>query len=295
MAEINEHRLLTPQGIGFHARGAGSLSVSDKIKTFVFGRSGGRRSAYSAGITWISDSEFECDGLRYRLATSNILAQKSDNRVFFLCKDRSFVEWYASRPHPRPRRILEFGVLQGGSTLFLASLFDVDKLVAIEKDSPLAVLDEVLRRRRLRDRVVVHYNTQQEDRDRVHAIIREDFGDEPPDLIVDDASHFYAETRASFETAFPWLAPSGSYIIEDWGWAHWDGSFQSDAYFLAQSEPLSRLVFELTMCCASHPYLIESVTTFPSMAIVKKAAQAPLGSPIDLRELVLKQGRDIRL
>ena len=40
------------------------------------------------------------------------------------------------------------------------------------------------------------------------------------DLVVDDASHTYEETRASFEFLFPLLSPGGVYVIEDWSWAH---------------------------------------------------------------------------
>jgi len=38
------------------------------------------------------------------------------------------------------------------------------------------------------------------------------FAGEPIDLIVEDASHFYAETRAAFRALFPRLRPGGVYI-----------------------------------------------------------------------------------
>jgi hypothetical protein len=38
-------------------------------------------------------------------------------------------------------------------------------------------------------------------------------------LVVDDASHTYEDTKASFETLFPLLQPGGIYAIEDWSWA----------------------------------------------------------------------------
>ena len=40
---------------------------------------------------------------------------------------------------------------------------------------------------------------------------------------VDDASHFYFESRATLNLALPYMRPDGLYVIEDWGWAHWPG------------------------------------------------------------------------
>ena len=39
---------------------------------------------------------------------------------------------------------------------------------------------------------------------------------EPLDLVIDDASHLYGPTMASFEVLFPRLRPGGLYVIEDW-------------------------------------------------------------------------------
>ena len=38
--------------------------------------------------------------------------------------------------------------------------------------------------------------------------------------MIDDASHLYEPSLASFETLFPLLRPGGTYIIEDWKWEH---------------------------------------------------------------------------
>ena len=40
------------------------------------------------------------------------------------------------------------------------------------------------------------------------------------DLIVDDASHLYRPTLASFEVLYPRLRPGGTYVIEDWAGDH---------------------------------------------------------------------------
>jgi hypothetical protein len=48
----------------------------------------------------------------------------------------------------------------------------------------------------------------------------EQFDGGPLDLVVDDCSHLYEPTRASFNELFPRLRPGGAYVIEDWVWAH---------------------------------------------------------------------------
>ena len=42
----------------------------------------------------------------------------------------------------------------------------------------------------------------------------------PVDLVIDDASHRYPETVASFEVLFPRLRTGGLYVIEDWTAEH---------------------------------------------------------------------------
>ena len=48
----------------------------------------------------------------------------------------------------------------------------------------------------------------------------DEFGGEPLDLVIDDASHVLGPTRSSFESLFPHLRPGGTYLIEDWNSAH---------------------------------------------------------------------------
>ncbi len=65
-----------------------------------------------------------------------------------------------------------------------------------------------------------HYGVDQADRTRLQQILDDDIGDRPLDLVVDDASHRYVETRASFELLFPRLRPGGRFVLEDWNGRH---------------------------------------------------------------------------
>ena len=71
-------------------------------------------------------------------------------------------------------------------------------------------------------------------------------------MVFDDASQWYAETKASFNAIFPFLRSGGYYIIEDWGWAHWPGDrWQKDGGIWSDRPALSNLIIELVMLCAT--------------------------------------------
>jgi predicted O-methyltransferase YrrM len=120
-----------------------------------------------------------------------------------------------------PRRIVELGIHRGGSTAFLNELAEPERIVALELNTtPAEPLSSYIAERGLGDVVRPHYGVDQADRERLRAIMRDEFGESPLDLVVDDASHLYAQTRASFETLFPLLRPGGVYVIEDWAAGH---------------------------------------------------------------------------
>lgn len=119
-------------------------------------------------------------------------------------------------PYPAPRMV-ELGIAQGGSVGLLALLARPTRFVALELDpNPIGPLLDMLRDQGLADSVTAHFGVDQADAARLRAILDDAFGGEALDLVVDDASHQYAETVASFEVLFPRLRPGGTYVIEDW-------------------------------------------------------------------------------
>ena len=70
------------------------------------------------------------------------------------------------------------------------------------------------------DALRAHYGVDQSDKARLSAILDDAFGDAPIDLVIDDASHVYGPTVASFEAIFPRLRPGALYIVEDWDASH---------------------------------------------------------------------------
>jgi predicted O-methyltransferase YrrM len=114
-------------------------------------------------------------------------------------------------------RMVELGISQGGSVALLALLARPEKFVAIELASePVAPLLDALRERGMADAVKPYFGVDQADRARLTQIVEDEFGDAPLDLVIDDASHRYDETVASFEVLFPRLRPGGVFVIEDW-------------------------------------------------------------------------------
>lgn len=114
-------------------------------------------------------------------------------------------------------RMVELGISQGGSVALLALLARPEKFVAIDLDpTPVQPLLDVLEEKGLADSVRPYFGVDQSDRRRLVEIVTAEFGNPPLDVVVDDASHLYDPTVASFEVLFPRLAPGGIYVIEDW-------------------------------------------------------------------------------
>jgi predicted O-methyltransferase YrrM len=117
----------------------------------------------------------------------------------------------------KPARLVEFGIASGGSTALLALTAPECRIVAIEYDTePVVPLADLIAARGLD--VHPHYGVDQGDRARVVSAVDDAFGGAPIDIVIDDASHRYVESLASFEVLFPRLRPGGVYVIEDWNW-----------------------------------------------------------------------------
>ncbi len=140
-----------------------------------------------------------------------------------LVKNEDMVAAYRDllAPFDRPN-VIEIGIAQGGSVALLALLAEPARLVALElADTPVDALAATLHEHGLAERVSTHYGVDQSDRRRVREIVDGEFGPAAAlDVVIDDASHEYLPTLASFELLFPRLRPGGIYVIEDWRYHH---------------------------------------------------------------------------
>jgi predicted O-methyltransferase YrrM len=117
----------------------------------------------------------------------------------------------------RHAAIVELGIAAGGSTALISLLAQPRKLVACELDDvPVPGLTQFIANHGDADVVRPFYGVDQSDRLRLAEIVDAEFGSEPLDLVIDDASHLYAETLASFEVLYPRLRDGGVFVVEDW-------------------------------------------------------------------------------
>jgi SAM-dependent methyltransferase len=236
-------------------------------------------------LEWLSDAECRVGSVTIQCMIGDYSLLSTADR-FVLLKDRSSLEQYASALEGIfPRNLLEFGIFQGGSAVLYTLWFGLEKFVGVDICKPVEPLEQFRQQHAAGDRIRTHYGTSQTDADRVRAIAVQEFNGEPIDLIIDDASHLYRFTRRTFEIAFPLLRPGGIYVIEDWGWAHWEGS----KHFEGETA-LSMLIMELTMLCASRPDLISEIRLFPAFAFIRKAERAPPMAELDLSAAINRRG-----
>src|SRR5438477_11910491 len=141
----------------------------------------------------------------------------------------------------------------------------------------------------------VHFSASQTDRKILEDIVRNELADEL-DLVVDDASHTYEQTKASFEILFQLLKPGGIYAIEDWSWAHSPNYQDADAPY-SKLHALSNLLFEQLMLMGS-TFLISEIRVWKFLYLIHKANTA-LPAPDEGRnesgsifEQILNRGRE---
>jgi predicted O-methyltransferase YrrM len=206
------------------------------------------------------------DGLDLRIGDAHFravtwTAEVSTDDALVVWKYPSMIEHLARViAEERPLRILELGIAQGGSVALLAALAPEAKVVAIDvAEEPLPALASHLERRGEQSRVRPHYGVDQGDADAVRSILREEFGGEPIDFVLDDASHELERTRRSFDTILPFVAPGGSYVIEDWSWSHHDATGLGIEAILPKGPPLTPLVVDMLMIVGSATGVLDRV------------------------------------
>jgi predicted O-methyltransferase YrrM len=173
----------------------------------------------------------------------------------------------------RGSSIVELGIAAGGSAALLALMARPHKLVAVDiAETPVAALDELIAREGLDERVRPHYGVDQADGSRLVEIVEAEFGDDPLDLVIDDASHLLGPTTTSFEALFPLLRPGGVYVIEDWNASHraadaMEGTSKDGAVL---PEPLTRLLLELMLVRGSSGDVVRELSIGDLWASVER-------------------------
>jgi hypothetical protein len=199
---------------------------------------------------------------------------------FVLMKTPELVDDLTARLRAiEPQVIVEFGIQRGGSIALFNELFTPRLHLGFDINrEPVASLAAYAKSAKASGRSIeLHYGVNQSDREAVTRIMADAMrrhGINGVDVVIDDASHLYGPSLATFEVMFPLLRSDGLYVLEDWGWAHWPG-YQKEGSSYWNEPALSNLVFELTMLCASRPDLAKAMDITSALACLKRGAAAP--------------------
>lgn len=240
-----------------------------------------------AKLQWIGDTQVEIEGVRIEF-NWDFLGRPNDQRLLLL-KHPDFIKEYMEVLGGRDfRRVLELGVFDGGSCILFTHLFNAERLVALDLIEGSPRFDKARAEHPIGKRIGVHYATSQDDDAKLTAILRQEF-DAPPDLIIDDASHFLEESTRSFELLFPRLAPGGWYVLEDWSWAHFPL-----AIGWHDKHSLATLMFRLLLAWVSRPDIIADVVVKRHMVFIRKGDKAPVEKHMSLDGIVAMHGRVLK-
>ena len=220
------------------------------------------------------EGRFSLGGENFVIDMSKGNRAQSTSAAFTIVKNEPYLQVYDDLAAAfSPRSILELGIFQGGSYVLLDKLFKPQRMSAVDiRREPVAPLCHYVADK---DGRFVHFSTSQSDPEALEHIVRDELVNEL-DLVVDDASHTYEQTKASFEILFPLLQPGGIYLIEDWSWAH-HRDFQSPDAPWFERPALSNLLFEQIMLMSSTS-LISEIRVWHFLYLIRKGSGASSGS-----------------
>lgn len=158
--------------------------------------------------------------------------------------------------------VVELGIFRGGSTALLNELLRPGHLVAVDiaSESGSLAFDRYAAEH---PTVETLWGVSQADRDAVLSAI----GVGPLDLVVDDGSHLYGLTAASFDLLFPLVRPGGVYVIEDWNWPF--NPSEAESIYWRGHRSLSDLILDLAGLSVARPGIIERIELRGSLLIVE--------------------------
>lgn len=237
-----------------------------------------------------SVDDFVLDEIRFKVLMGEYRSRRTDADGVVLLKGKPFaLAELNAMQGINPRRMLELGVFQGGSAaLWMALLPQLERYVGVDIAHLAINFPEAVVNHPRWAAVRLRGETSQDDRAALERILTEEFATEPLDVIMDDASHSYGPSRASFEFLFPRVRPGGVYFIEDWSWAHWAGEWQTTLRY--DDAALSNLVLRLMLISASRPDIISKMLVLRQFVAVYRGS-ADLADDFDLDAFLLTRGR----
>ena len=91
------------------------------------------------------------------------------------------------------------------------------------------------------------------------------------DLVIDDASHSFGPTLASFAGLFPKVRPGGFYVIEDWSWPHRDPYRRKDHPWATRPDLLP-IVHDVLGALGSDTGAISQIMAFADFVAIQRGS-----------------------
>jgi len=253
-----------------------------------------------APIFWHVDG-FSCGPFNFILEVTGIKDKQAKYPEFILMKSRPLVlDYIENLKNVEVSNILELGIMKGGSCAMFEALYRPSCHMAIDvykhDDDGLAELEKYVAS--FKRQFKAHYGVSQADIPRIMSEWNSLTGQKSFDIIIDDASHSYSLSMASFNGLFPHLRPGGVYVIEDWGWAHWNGPWQDTTHPEFNSPALSNLSIHCVLRTTAlaqasdryHPIISKVISTADQTVVFR--GDAPISETFDVRQNVPMRGRE---
>lgn len=200
-------------------------------------------------------------------------------RCFYAHEDRFTGKWahylevydrFLSRLRGRPARLLEIGILHGGSLQLWREYLGPQAVIhGLDINPRVAGIDD--------PDLTVHVGSQS-DTTRLDAILRQMGG---ADVIIDDGGHRSRHQIASFEHLFPQLSDGGIYICEDIHssyWRYYSGGLRRADTFIEYLKGLIDVMhahyLEPADALEVPDFLrhVHAISVFDSVAVIEKRA-----------------------
>jgi predicted O-methyltransferase YrrM len=245
----------------------------------------------ACAVEWVSNIECHVRGRKIVVEKFSDDLRTDSARIVLMKTKRHFDMYEELLAHCPPKNIFELGVFEAGSAVILAEMWPAARVIGIDIRKRNEAIAEHLQGLSLCDRVLLFNEISQDDAVAIGEILNSVLGRDLLDIVIDDASHLYSASRRSFEIIFPYVAPGGWYVVEDWGWAHWR-DFQ-DQQALKDEPALSNLIFELVMASASTPDIIARLVIAETYAAVQKGFGDTSELECVLEGLYVSRGRSL--
>lgn len=228
-----------------------------------------------------ASQSFEIDGVKFTLdPRPGKQRGKSTSNNFVLVKSPRLLDFYKNWRFEKPKTIMEIGLFEGGSLVLLDKLFKPERLVGLDiRREPIEALEEYAAKH---DHIKTFYGRSQ-DKPGTLSAARSSFAG-GIDLVIDDASHLYDQTKATFESLFPLVSRGGNYVIEDWAWSHRKG-MQAEGATWADRPAMTNLVFELVVMAGVHG-AVEEVLVHPDVVVIRRGRGRFPDNSFDLSEVL---------